>query len=130
MVLCRFQHCTGHIRTGSCKGRGSQYIQLVKVLCCKLLTNGKQLPAFPLEVGLGTELRSQRWEVRVLPLCHHGPLSMSNNTRYIYSHSFHNYAVRYKIWTMSKIQQIHSIVELDTISRYNKYLQYSKSTLW
>ena len=37
--------------TGSWKGRGNQYIQLVKVLYCKLPTNGKQLPAFPLEVG-------------------------------------------------------------------------------
>ena len=48
-ILCRFQHCTGHITTGSWKGRGNQYIRLVKVLYCKLLTNGKQLPAFPLE---------------------------------------------------------------------------------
>ena len=45
-VLCRFQHCTGHITTGSWKGRGNQYIQLVKVLYRKLPTNGKQLPAF------------------------------------------------------------------------------------
>ena len=30
-------------------GRGNQYIQLIKVLYCKLLTNGKQLPALPLE---------------------------------------------------------------------------------
>ena len=29
--LRRFQHCTGHITTGSWKGRGNQYIQLVKV---------------------------------------------------------------------------------------------------
>ena len=50
---------------GSCMGRGNQYIQLVKVLYCKLLTNGKQLPAFPLEVGPGTKLRSQRLEARV-----------------------------------------------------------------
>ena len=63
-------HCIGHIMTGSFMGRGNQYIQLVKVLYCKLPTNGKQLPAFPLEVGLGFELQSQRWEVRVLPLCH------------------------------------------------------------
>ena len=34
------------VTTGSGKGRGNQYIQLVKVLYCKLLTNGKQLPAF------------------------------------------------------------------------------------
>ena len=56
---------------GSFMGRGNQ---LVKVLYCKLLSNGKQLPAFPLEVGAGTERPSQRWEVRVLPLCHHGLL--------------------------------------------------------
>ena len=74
-VLRRFQHCTGHIMMGSWKGRGNQYIQLVKVVYCKLPTNSKQLPAFPLEVGLGTELRSQRWEARELPLCHRGPLS-------------------------------------------------------
>ena len=47
-VLRRFQHCTGHITMGSWKGRGNQYIQFVRVLYCKLLTNGKQLPAFPL----------------------------------------------------------------------------------
>ena len=68
-----FKHCTGHITTGSWKGRGNQYIQLVKVLYCKLPINGKQLPAFPLEAVPGTEPRPQRWEARVLPLCHHGP---------------------------------------------------------
>ena len=50
-VLRRFQHCTGHITTGRWKGRGNQYIQLVRVLYCKLPTNGKQLPAFPLTWG-------------------------------------------------------------------------------
>ena len=34
------------------KHRENQYKQSVKVLYCKLLTNGKQLPAFPLGVGL------------------------------------------------------------------------------
>ena len=48
-VLCHFQHCTGHITMGSWKGRGNQYIQFVWVLYCKLPTNSKQLPAFPLE---------------------------------------------------------------------------------
>ena len=52
-----------------------QYIQLVKVLYCKLLTNGKQLPAFTLEVRPRFELRSQRLEMRVIPLCHCGPLT-------------------------------------------------------
>ena len=63
-VLRRFQHCTGHIMTGSWKGKGNQYIQFVRVLNCKLPTNGKQLPAFPLETVLGTEpgLRSGRRE--------------------------------------------------------------------
>ena len=54
-VLHRFQHCTGHTTTGSWKGRGNQYIQFVRVLYCKLPTNGKQLPAFPLEAMPGTE---------------------------------------------------------------------------
>ena len=51
---------------GNWKGRGNQYIQFVRVLCCKLPTNGKQLPAFPLEAMPGTEPRPQRWEARVL----------------------------------------------------------------
>ena len=57
---------------GSWKGRGNQYIQFVRVLYCKLPTNGKQLPAFPLEAVPGIEPQPQRWEVRVLPLCHCG----------------------------------------------------------
>ena len=65
-VLRRFQHCTGHITTGSWKGTGNQYIQFVRVLYCKLPTNGKQLPAFPLEAVPGIEPRPQRWEARVL----------------------------------------------------------------
>ena len=58
------------------KGRGNQYIEFVRVLYCKLPTNGKQLPAFPLEAVPGTEPQPQRWEARVLPLCHHGPQMM------------------------------------------------------
>ena len=34
----------------SWKGRGNQYIQFVRVLYCKLPTNSRQLPAFPLEI--------------------------------------------------------------------------------
>ena len=64
-VLRRFLHCTGHITTGSWKGRGNQYIQFIRVLYCKLPTNSKQLPAFPLEVMTGIEPRPQRWEARV-----------------------------------------------------------------
>ena len=73
-VLRRFQHCTGHITTGNWKGRGNQYIQLVKVLYCTLPTNGKQLPAFPLEAVPGTKPRPQRWEATVLPLCQRGQI--------------------------------------------------------
>ena len=58
-VLRRLQHCTGHITMGSWKGRGNQYIQFVRVMYCKLLTNGKQLSAFPLEAVLGTEPASE-----------------------------------------------------------------------
>ena len=75
-VLRRFQHYTGHITTGSWKGRGNQYIQFVRVLYCKLPTNGKQLPALPLQAVTGIEPRPQRWEARVLPLCHRGPLNL------------------------------------------------------
>ena len=53
--LCRFQHCTGHITTGSWKGRGNQYIEFARVVYCKLPTNGKQLPAFPLKAVTGIE---------------------------------------------------------------------------
>ena len=72
-VLHCFQHCTGHVTTGSWKGRGNQYIQFISILYCKLPTNSKQLPAFPLEAVPGSEPRPQRWEARVLPLCHRGP---------------------------------------------------------
>ena len=75
-VLSHFQPITGHTMMSSWKSRGNQYIQLVQVLYCKLPSNGKQLPAFPLEVGPGTEPRSQRWEARVLPLCQCGPFYM------------------------------------------------------
>ena len=60
--------CIGYIAVGNFMRRGNQYIQLVKVLYCKLVTNGKQLQAFPLEVGPGFGLRSQRWEARVFGL--------------------------------------------------------------
>ena len=80
-VLRRFQHGTGHITTGSWKDREKQYIQFVRVLYCKLPTNGKQLPAFPLVVVPETEPWPQRWEARVLPLCHRGPYK--NCTRHL-----------------------------------------------
>ena len=72
-VLRRFQYCTGHITTGSWKGRENQYIEFARVLYCKMPTNGKQLLAFPLQAITGIEPQPQRWEARVLPLCHHGP---------------------------------------------------------
>ena len=68
-----FWSWTGHITTGSWKGRGNQYIEFARVLYCKLPTNGKQLPAFPHKAFTGIEPRPQRWEARVLPLCHRGP---------------------------------------------------------
>ena len=37
-------------------------MQFIKVLYCKLLTNGKQLPAFPLQAVTGIEPRPQRWD--------------------------------------------------------------------
>ena len=64
-VLHRFQHCTGHITMGNWKGRGKQYIEFARVLYCKLPTNSKQLPAFPIVAVPGIEPRPQRWEFTV-----------------------------------------------------------------
>ena len=55
----------GHIKTGGVMGRGNQYIQLVKVLYCKLLTIGKQLPSFAHRVW-GFNCSPQRLEANVL----------------------------------------------------------------
>ena len=66
--------------TGSWKGRGNQYIQFVRVLYCKLPTNGKKLPAFPLEAMPGIEPQPQRWEARVLLL---GANSRQGTTRVV-----------------------------------------------
>ena len=71
---------------GSWKGRGNQYIQFVRVVYCKLPTNGKQLPDFPLEAVPGIKPRPQRWEARVLPLCHCGPLNEGMNFVAFLSH--------------------------------------------
>ena len=60
VVLHRFQHCTGHVTKGSWKGRGNYYIQFGRVLYCKLPTNSKQQPTFPLEAMPGTEPQPQR----------------------------------------------------------------------
>ena len=64
----------------------------VMVLYCKLPTNSKQLPAFPLEVGPGTEPQSQRWEARELQLCHRGPLYIhpSGDEHNIFVFSLHH----------------------------------------
>ena len=86
-LLRRFQHCTGHITTGSWKGRENKYIQLVKVLYCKLLTNGKQLPGLPLEAMPGTEPRPQSCEARVLPLCHCAPSPYSLLSTFFFRHA-------------------------------------------
>ena len=59
--------CIGHIMTGCFMGGGNHYIQLVKVLYCKQLTIGKQLPTFPHRLR-GLNRRPQRWEASVLPL--------------------------------------------------------------
>ena len=75
---------------GSWKGRGNQYIEFVRVLYCKLPTNGKQLPAFPHEAVPGMEHRPQRWEARVLPLCHPGPLVVSKCSKRTKSHIVKN----------------------------------------
>ena len=52
---------------GSFVGRGNQYIQLIKVLYCKLLTICKQLPTFPHKVQ-DLNRHSKKWEASMLPL--------------------------------------------------------------
>ena len=64
-VLCLFQHCRGHIMTGRFVGRGNQYIQLVRVLYCKLPSNGQQLLTFPNRVRGVLNHCPQRWEASV-----------------------------------------------------------------
>ena len=51
----------------------------VKVLYCKLPTNGQQLPIFPHKVR-GLNRQPQRWEASVLPLC---PLSEDKILLYV-----------------------------------------------
>ena len=51
--------------TNSLKGRGNQYIQLVKVLYCKLPTNGKKVPSFTHRVW-GLNHQPQRQETSML----------------------------------------------------------------
>ena len=57
-VLRHAKYPVSYIVTGSWKDKGNHYIQLIKVLLCKLWTNGKQLhvSAFLHEVRLGFEL--------------------------------------------------------------------------
>ena len=69
------QHCTGHIKMGSWKGRGNQSnIEFVRDLYCKLPTNSKQLPAFPFEAvpepnsGLRGERREFYHSATMAPL--------------------------------------------------------------
>ena len=62
-VLRRFQHCTGHITTGSWNGRGNQYIQFVRVLYCKLSTaSNYQLSHLRPCQGSNPGLRGERRE--------------------------------------------------------------------
>ena len=50
-------------------GRENQYIQLVKVLYCKLVSIGKELQSFP-----GFEQQTSEVGRSVLQLHHHGPI--------------------------------------------------------
>ena len=64
---------------GSFVGRGNQYIQLAKVLYCKLPTTGKQLPPFPHKVwGLTPDL------IGGIRVCYH-----CNAFRYIVEEGIH-----------------------------------------
>ena len=70
MLFRKFSYFTllstllAHFVMGSFVGRGNQYIQLVKILYCKLQTIGKQLQSFPHKVW-GLNHRPQRCEASV-----------------------------------------------------------------
>ena len=67
--FCCLQHYIGYITIGKFMARVNQIIPLVKVLYCKLLIIGKQVPAFPPMVGV-LNCQPQRWKASVLPLYH------------------------------------------------------------
>ena len=79
-VLRRFQHCTGHITTGSWKGRGNQYIEFVRVLYCKLLTSYQLSHLRPWR-GSNPGLRGGRRE------CYHSAICPSKETCWWFSFS-------------------------------------------
>ena len=87
-----FQHCTW-------KGRGNQYIQLVKVLYCKLPTNGKQLPAFPLEVEQETEPQPQEVGGKSVTRFPWLKLVFEKNIIFSNSISENGYTIAKKKWT-------------------------------
>ena len=87
-VLRRFQHCTGHITTGSWKGRGNQYIEFARVVYCKLPTNGKQLPAFPLKAVTGIEPPTS--EVGVVS---YKAKQLNEHSRELYQKFYHAFSV-------------------------------------
>ena len=59
--LRHFQHCnTGRITTGSWKGRGNKYIQLIKLPFCKLLAKGKPLSHLRSGQDSNSDLRGGR----------------------------------------------------------------------
>ena len=63
-VLHRFQHCTGHITTGSWKGRGNQYIQFIRVCTvnCPPMASNYQLSLLRLWRESNPGLRGGRRE--------------------------------------------------------------------
>ena len=71
-LLSNFVYLFGIYLAFNTVHRRNQYIQLVKVLYCKLSTISKQLPTF-LHKILGLNRQPQRRETSVLPLHHHGP---------------------------------------------------------
>ena len=110
-VLCRFQHCTGHITTGTWKDRGNQYIQLVRVLYCKLPTNGKQLPAFPHKALTGIEPRPQRWEARVLPLCHLENLLDKHLVGEVMSLPCRDQSIKYPVYPSNSVKSKYAMLK-------------------
>ena len=114
--------------TGSWKGRGNQYIEFVRVLYCKLTTNGKQLPAFSLEAVPGIEPRPQRWEARVLPLHNRGPFQFQYYNWYCLRYLLRTHSCKRDlfpfIWGFMSLSILYSHITMSSWKgRGNQYIQ-------
>ena len=66
-VLRRFQHCTGHITTGSWKGRGNQYIQFIRKTVLKV--NAGFFKGFKWSLANWCNTRGRCYDIQPAGMC-------------------------------------------------------------